>query len=120
MPSAISKAGAQGLMQLMPKTAATLHVLNPFNPEENIGGGTKYLRYLLTQYNGSLRLALAAYNAGETAVNQYQSIPPYRETQRYVKKVLRFYRQYLQTYRTRAQENIRPVMEASRRSSRPY
>ena len=120
IPSAVSKAGAQGLMQLMPNTARTLQVDNPFNPEENIGGGTKYLRYLLNQYKGSLRLALAAYNAGESAVNRYQSVPPYRETQRYVRKVLRYYRQYLHAYRIRAQKNIRPVIEASRRSSRPY
>lgn len=120
IPSAVSKAGAQGLMQLMPKTAQTLLVQDPFNPEENIRGGTKYLRYLLTQYNGSLTLALAAYNAGETAVNRYQSIPPYEETQRYVKKVLRYYRQYLHVYRTRSQKEIRPIIEANRRSSHPY
>ena len=120
VPSAVSKAGAQGLMQLMPKTAQTLQVQDPFNPEENIRGGSQYLRYLLNQYNGRLSLALAAYNAGETAVNRYQNLPPYRETRRYVKKVLRFYRQYLQAYRSRAKDRFRPVSGTTTRSNHPY
>lgn len=90
-PYALSRKGAMGLMQLMPRTAAELKVKNSFNPRDNINGGVKYLRYLMDRYEGNLRLTLAAYNAGETAVRQWGTVPPYRETQRYVKKVLRIY-----------------------------
>ena len=93
-PDAVSRAGAIGLMQLMPQTAVRLHVRDPFNPEENIAGGARYLRYLLDRFHGNLPLALAAYNAGATRVEQYNTLPPIHETRRYVKKVLRFYRQY--------------------------
>jgi soluble lytic murein transglycosylase-like protein len=93
-PDAISRAGAIGLMQLMPQTAVRLEVRDPFNPEENIAGGARYLRYLLDRFHGNLPLALAAYNAGATRVEQYNTLPPIHETRRYVKKVLRFYRQY--------------------------
>ena len=91
---AVSHAGAQGLMQLMPDTARELGVNNPFNIEENIDGGSRYLRKMLDSFGGDLKLALAAYNAGPEAVIKYGGkVPPYRETQQYVKRVLRFTRQ---------------------------
>ena len=91
-PNAVSNKGAQGLMQLMPATARDLGVKNPMNPKENIEGGVKFLKYLQTQFNDPA-LALAAYNAGEGAVRRYNWIPPYPETQDYVVKVARNYRQ---------------------------
>ena len=92
---AVSPVGAQGLMQLMPATAADLKVEDSFHPEKNIEGGARYLRYLLNTYNGDLTLALAAYNAGERAVAKYNyNVPPYRETQNYVKRVFSFYKSY--------------------------
>jgi len=91
---AVSHAGAQGLMQLMPATARELGVKNPFNIEENIDGGSRYLRKMLDSFGGDLKLALAAYNAGPEAVKKYGGkVPPFRETQQYVKRVLRFTRQ---------------------------
>lgn len=92
-PTAVSKKGAQGLMQLMPRTARHLNVTRPFDPRENIIGGVKYIKGLLASY-GDLRLALAAYNAGPGAVEKYAGIPPYRETINYVKKVLRYYKKF--------------------------
>lgn len=86
-PKARSKAGAQGLMQLMPMTAKELGVQNAFNPKQNINGGVKYLAQLLQQFNGSIHLATAAYNAGPGAVKKYNGIPPYKETEVYVKRV---------------------------------
>lgn len=90
-PRAVSRKGAQGLMQLMPGTASMLGVRNSFDPRQNIDGGVRHLRGLIDRYPHSLPLALAAYNAGEKAVAQYGGIPPFPETQDYVTKVLHFY-----------------------------
>jgi soluble lytic murein transglycosylase len=90
-PRAVSRKGAQGLMQLMPATASTLGVRNSFDPRENIHGGVRHLRGLIDRFPGNLPLAIAAYNAGEKAVVAYGGIPPYPETQEYVGKVMRLY-----------------------------
>ncbi len=93
-PKAYSKAGAVGLMQLMPATARELGVSDPWDPSANVDGGCRYLRMMLERFGGDLRLALAAYNAGPGAVEHYSGIPPYPETQRYVSLVLEGYRRY--------------------------
>ena len=93
-PRAVSSAGAQGLMQLMPETALRMQVRDSFDPRLNILAGTRYLRILANTFNGDLQLTIAAYNAGEGAVARHGGIPPYQETQVYVTKVLHFYHRY--------------------------
>lgn len=93
-PSAISVAGAQGLMQLMPGTAAGCGIANPFDPTENVECGTSYLRSLLDRYHHNVTLAVAAYNAGPGAVDRYHGVPPYPETRAYVTRVLAAYKDY--------------------------
>lgn len=90
-PRAVSKAGAMGLMQIMPENFGRLKIKDPFDPKDNIMGGTQYLKQLIHRFEGKLHLALAAYNAGPKAVEQYQRIPPYKETENFVKEVMKYY-----------------------------
>ena len=115
-PTAVSKAGAVGLMQLIPETAIRHGVRNLYDANENITGGAKHLRYLLDRFHGNIRLALAAYNAGERKVDRYGQIPPYKETQDYVKRVVVYYRSY------KKDGWIMPVVIAapSTHAGRPY
>ena len=130
-PAAVSPKGAGGLMQLMPQTASALGVVDRFDPRENITGGVRHLRYLLDRYRGSVPMALAAYNAGERPVDAYGGIPPYPETQRYVRRVMReagledthaashvLYR-YVGPDETLTYSNIRPTSKESRLLGRP-
>jgi soluble lytic murein transglycosylase-like protein len=91
---AISKKGAKGLMQLMPATARSLGVEDVFNPKQNISGGVRYFKKLVTQFDGNVKLALAAYNAGSRNVRHYQGIPPFKSTRSYIKKVFKYYEIY--------------------------
>jgi soluble lytic murein transglycosylase-like protein len=93
-PFAVSRKGAKGLMQLMPETASRMNVSNILNPRENIEGGVRYFKYLLSLFDNDIRLSLAAYNAGENLVGELRSIPPYRETVDYIRKVLSYYQSY--------------------------
>ena len=103
---ALSHAKAQGLMQLIPATAERFGVTDSYNPSQNIRGGTKYLKFLLDRYKGNLKKTIAAYNAGEGKVDRYKGIPPYKETQQYVKNVLKVY------------ELLRPKARIKKRKSR--
>ena len=93
-PMAVSKDGAIGLMQLMPQTAKEMKVTNPFDPQENVEGGTKYFRHLWEAFEGDIVLSIAAYNAGKNAVLKYRQVPPYRQTRRFVDRVLSYYYLY--------------------------
>ncbi len=93
-PSAVSNAGAEGLMQVMPGTAAGCGINNPFDPQQNVACGSSYLRGLLARYHGDVTKAVAAYNAGPGAVDKYGGIPPYAETRAYVARVIAAYRSY--------------------------
>lgn len=93
-PEAVSSAGAKGLMQIMPANIKALKIKNPFDPLENIMGGARYFKQLIMRFNGELALALAAYNAGPNAVEQYRGIPPIKETEDFVEKVLKYYAIY--------------------------
>lgn len=95
---AVSSAGAQGLMQLMPPTAKSLGVHDAFDAEQNLRGGIRYLSELITRYDNNLALALAAYNAGPGTVEKFAGVPPYKETQHYVERVMKSYREYLKEY----------------------
>jgi soluble lytic murein transglycosylase len=95
-PRAISRKGAMGLMQIMPENFKMLNLENPFDPWQNIRAGAQYFKKLYKRFNGKLALSLAAYNAGPTAVDRYKSIPPYQETEEYVRRVLRYYRTFKQ------------------------
>lgn len=93
-PDAVSKKGAKGLMQLMPKTAEALGVEDSFDPEENVAAGVEYFKKLLNRFDGNVELALAAYNAGSRKVKMYQGVPPFKATKYYIKKVFKYYEIY--------------------------
>jgi len=95
-PRAVSRKGAMGLMQIMPENFKMLDLENPFDPWQNIRAGAQYFQQLYKRFNGQLALSLAAYNAGPTAVDRYKTIPPYQETEEYVRRVLRYYRTFKQ------------------------
>ncbi len=114
-PLAVSRAGAIGLMQLMPQTAVRMDVRDLYDPEQNVAGGTKYLRQLLDRFHGDLPLALAAYNAGEHVVDRYQELPPIDETRRYVGRVLKFYSRFL----SRDQRKVHSFVSGQHRAEQP-
>ena len=117
-PSAVSRTGAVGLMQLMPETARRYNVTDRHDPEQNIHGGAQYLRDLLRMFNNNLHLALAAYNAGEQAVLKYGNrIPPYRETLAYVPKVMKFYERYSAGYPSTAESGVKRFSTAARKQA---
>lgn len=91
-PRAVSKKGAKGLMQLMPENIRAFRLTDPFDPRENIMGGTRYFKRMINRFGGELSLAIAAYNAGPEKVDQYRGVPPYKETENFVKRVLKYYR----------------------------
>ena len=111
---AVSRAGAQGLMQLMPATAAGLGVSDSFKPEQNVQGGSTYLDELLTRYHDNLSLALAAYNAGPAAVDKYHGIPPYRETRLYVARVIHEFNRRVMAREAQAQKTLAAAAPGSR------
>jgi soluble lytic murein transglycosylase-like protein len=111
-PTAVSPKGARGLMQLMPLTAAALHVLDPFDPSENIRAGAAEVRRLLDRFQGDMRLALAAYHAGEGRVMQYLGVPPLKSTQAYVERVLRIHKGFAE------EQDVSPVEHQSKLSDR--
>ena len=93
-PQAVSKKGAMGLMQIMPKNFKLLGLKDPFDPTQNINAGARYFKQLYERFDGKLALSLAAYNAGPSAVDRYKTIPPYEETEEYIRRVLKFYYNY--------------------------
>ncbi len=109
-PNALSPKGAMGVMQLMPQTAKSLGVTNPFDPQQNIDGGIRYLRQLIEQFGGNISLAVAAYNAGPTAVRRYNGVPPYPETQTFLRRVLSYWQSFRQAL---ANQNAEPSSSGS-------
>lgn len=116
-PNAVSKSGAQGVMQLMPGTAADLGVTDSFDPEQNIMGGSKYISDLLKRYDGDTKLALAAYNAGMNNVKKYGGVPPFKETQNYVVKVIKYMEQDFAAGSVKTNGNVQAAPSTIRTAS---